>query len=166
MVKEDDFKNVLEALFSGISRENNKKAKEQLDSIDIKATFSDFGEIHTFNYDLQNVFEYLISNLYLEEYHSYVLLEITSSCVSDFFSKYITKHEGSPCSWDKTSHIMDMLLEHFKTGEVQNFDTSYSEEALKEYPDWVGKRPYWSPETLSNTQEAVDMFKRWYNQEE
>lgn len=158
--------NVINNLFASIKKDSIERGKDilgdiELDNIKLISTKDDRWRFYN---KLNDLITFLIKKEFgrNNKYESYIALELESKLLRHFFRNYFEKTEGFAFCSDKTAEVLEKLFIHFKTNTSQEFDQVYSGKTLEEFPDWAGRKPYWSPETIKNTNEALKLFKDWY----
>lgn len=84
-----------------------------------------------------------------------------SKRVRDFIRRYLMSTEGSGMSADKERTILRSLFNHAVTGEVQTLKRYYNNDFPKEEDNIKnnGKETYWSVQSLSTTEEFINIFQ-------
>ncbi|WP_313803296.1 hypothetical protein [Cytobacillus sp.] len=154
-------KDVMEALVSGF----DKKTIEENQEIYIKLKamyekepnyFIDVIEsaYHDFNTLIENVIDIPPSD------EQYILEHIITGLYKHFHTQRIEKLEGSVCCYDKSSYIEKMTLKALRTQQNISLFADYKDiERIKENKE---RQAYWSPTTVKDTDEAINLFWKWY----
>lgn len=158
---EDSIKTVIDALFSGLSKEtleDNREVYEKLKVIysENPNMFLDVIEMgyHDFNSVLDAVFEIP------EQDNKYILEYIINGTYEHFHRTRIEKLEGSACCADKSSFIKSLTLKALKQGTNISLYADYTNiDQIKEDKE---RQAYWSPISVKDTDEAMDLFWKWW----
>lgn len=89
--------------------------------------------------------------------HKDILGYIASGLFYHFFRQYIEKIEGGCCCADKARFVVRKTIRAILTEKNLSL--------YAEYPDTdenKGQQAYWSPQTIQDTDMAIDMFWNWY----
>lgn len=128
MTSQDDIKNVLEGLFSGIQESSKKSfaSVADLPAMQAAATAVREGQAESFYYSLiyplsKMVDGLLSSNLQSEDAK---FLFKHSQFVERHYKRLFERFEGSACCADKSRTILRRLVKYFTTGEEIKFNYS------------------------------------------
>src|SRR5699024_5835284 len=95
-----------------------------------------------------------------ETEESLILEHIISGLYEYFHETRIEKIEGFSCSGDKSSFIKQMTLKALRGSENLSLYMDYTNvEQIKEGKE---KQAYWSPKSIKDTDEAMQLFWDWY----
>lgn len=95
-----------------------------------------------------------------DQKNKYILQFITNGLYEHFHETRIQKLEGSACCADKSGFINRMTLKALKEGKNFSLYNDYRNvEQIKENKE---EQAYWSPRTVSDTDEAMKLFWNWY----
>lgn len=91
----------------------------------------------------------------------YIMKMIINGTYKHFLSLYIKTHEGRCCQMDKVSLIIRKTINALETGENQSLYETYEGYDQIEKERW-NDQAYWSPKSIKDTDEAMNLFKQWY----
>lgn len=78
----------------------------------------------------------------------------------NFFTRYMSKHEGSGCSADKARFICKMISKSLIDNiEYPLFDNYVGHDRIP--VERQHEQAYWSPRTIQNTEEAKRIYLDW-----
>lgn len=161
MSYQNTLKTVMEAMVSGFDKktiEENQEAYIKMQKIYTQHPnhFLDIVEV-TLN-DFTTLVENIIDIPPSEE--QYVLEHIISGIYKHFHTQRIEKLEGSACCYDKSSYIEAMTIKALKTQQNLSLYADYKNvEQIKKDKE---KQAYWSPTSVKDTNEAIELFWKWY----
>lgn len=158
---EDSLKSVMDSLVSGFDKEtieDNQEIFKKLQTIHNENPKHFFNAIessyHTFSTLVENVINLPPSD------NQYLLEHIVSGLYKHFHTQRTEKLEGSACSVDKSSFIEQMTLKALKTQQnLSLYDDYQHVEQIKEDKE---RQAYWSPKSIKDTNEAMELFWNWY----
>ena len=162
---EESIKTVIEALFVGFERETiegNRDAYEKLKTLYNEKQDRFFDLIEMGFYDFNTLVDAVID--VSDQKNKYILQFINNGIYEHFHKTRIKKLEGSACCADKSSFIKRMTLKALKEGENQSLYDDYTQtNRIKEDKE---RQAYWSPKTVKDTDEAMELFWNWYQLKE
>lgn len=97
-----------------------------------------------------------------ETEHSVIYEYIISGLYKHYHTRRIEKLEGSACSYDKSSFVESMTLKAIQTGENLSLYMDYTN--VEQITEDKERQAYWSPTTVKDTDDAVELFWNWYQQ--
>jgi|SRR5699024_953858 len=157
----EDIKNVLEVLASGFVEETIQSNQETF--LKIKEIYnndpSGFLDVVQF---AQLDFKTLVENAMEipDSDKKHIVEHIVSGLYEHFHKMRIEKLEGSSCCADKSGFIQDMTLKAIK--ENTNFSLYADYSKIEHMKDKYRGRAYWSPTSIKDTDEAIELFWKWY----
>lgn len=157
----ENIKTVLNALstgFNGETIENNQELFLKIQTL-YKDNPSKFLNIIEF---AQSDFNTLVLNAMdiPDSDNKYIIEHIVSGLYEHFHEKRIEKLEGFSCSADKSSFIRNRTLKAIKENTNLTLYDDYSK--VEHMKDKYKERAYWSPTSVKDTDEAIDLFWKWY----
>lgn len=162
---EESIKTVIEALFVGFERETiegNRDAYEKLKTLYNEKQDRFFDLIEMGFDDFNTLVDAVID--VSDQKNKYILQFINNGIYEHFHKTRIEKLEGSACCADKSSFIKRMTLKALKEGENQSLYDDYTQtNRIKEDKE---RQAYWSPQTVKDTDEAMELFWNWYQLKE
>ena len=90
-----------------------------------------------------------------------IIKYLYNGLMEHFLRRYIEAHEGTSCSADKVRFIISQIKKSLIDGENQSLYEEYSKNGRM--AEHAGKQCYWSPKTLEDTDQVIEMFWKWYN---
>ncbi len=126
-MEEKDFKNAIEALMSGFDAEEQKMFNVITSNYD----FKDFKDAEEFNYKIAYTFKKLQRQLIkskVSDNQNVIFIYMNYNYVERFFNNVIQANEGTACCSDKSSTIVDRLVDFFLKGKKIefNYDAEYT----------------------------------------
>lgn len=91
---------------------------------------------------------------------SHIAEHIISGLYEHFHETRIEKLEGISCSADKSGFIQGMTLRAIRENKNLSLYSDYSH--IEHMKDKHKGRAYWSPTSIKDTDEAIDLFWKWY----
>lgn len=158
---QDTLTSVMGSLVNSFEQETLEKNEELL--VKLKKIYAqnpnDFLEKlqmaqHHFNTLVSHVMELPASR------NQYILEYIASGLYKHFHEKRIEKLEGSACCADKSSFIEQKTIQALKTNENLLLFADYQQ--VEQIKKDKGRKAYWSPETVTDTNQAMELFWDWY----
>lgn len=158
---EESIKTVIEALFVGFERETVEENREVFEKL--KKLYEEnpkrFFDLIEMGYDNFNTLVDAVVDL-PDQSNKYILQYITNGLYEHFHKTRIQKLEGSSCCADKSGFITRMTLKALKEGKNFSLFNDYRNvDRIKENKE---EQAYWSPKTISDTDEAMKLFWNWY----
>lgn len=92
----------------------------------------------------------------------YMLTHITSGLYEHYHETRVEKLEGLGCCADKSSFIRDKTLKAIK--EQKNLSLYEDYRKIGYMKDKYKGQAYWSPKSVKDTDEAIELFLNWYQQ--
>lgn len=158
---EDSIKTVIEALFLGLSSETleeNREAFEKLKSLHDENTSGFLDLIEMGYYDFNTLLEAVIN--IPDQKNKYILQFILNGAYEHFHKTRIEKLEGMACCADKSGFIKRMTIKALKERTNLSLFADYTNvDRIKEDKE---RQAYWSPKTIKDTDEAMELFWNWY----
>lgn len=158
-----NLKNIIEVLSSGFDNETIQKNQEaffKIKELYNNTDTNDFLDLIQFAYEDFNTLVENIMNVPSSD-KKYILEHIISGLYKHFHTQRIEKIEGSVCCYDKSSYIELMTLKAIKTQKNISLYADYKNvEEIKENKE---RKAYWSPESVKDTNEAIELFLKWYH---
>jgi hypothetical protein len=158
---EDKLKTVIQCLSQSITcdvLDNHRETIEKLRALhdENPYRFLELLEHARFEIDtiIENVFQIP------EQKNKYIIKFIANGLYEHFHETRIQKLEGSPCCADKSSFVRDMTLKALKSSQNLSLFADYTN--VKEITEHKERRAYWSPVSLKDTDEAMQLFWDWY----
>lgn len=161
MAFEETLKGVMDVLAEGFSQETVKKNKDSFDRL--KSLYEEHP--HDFVNIIQVAEQRMVTLIEQvmnvpDSENEYLLEHIVSGLYKHFHTQRIEKMEGSVCCYDKSSFIESRTLLALKKNEnISLFDDYQKSERIKEDKT---RQAYWSPQTVTDTDEAMKLFWDWY----
>lgn len=157
----EDIKKVLEVLsigFDGETIQNNKELFLKIQTL-YKNNPSKFLNIIEF---AQSDFNTLVLNAMdiPESDNKYIVEYIVSGLYEHFHEKRIEKIEGFSCSADKSRFIKNRTLRAIKENTNLSLYDDYSK--VEHMKNENKGQAYWSPTSVKDTDEAIELFWKWY----
>lgn len=90
----------------------------------------------------------------------YIIEHIISGLYEHFHETRIEKLEGTSCCADKSRFIEGMTLKAIKENKNLSLYDDYSK--IEHMKDKQKGRAYWSPTSIKDTDEAIELFWKWY----
>lgn len=153
MPKNEEIKNVLNALFQGIVADNQKEVKEQCGD-SIQQLLSAYGErikdMKNFdlyiNNDVENVLESVVQalnpNVPKDNWYKVLFIYTNFGFIERNIREYITKREGFSCCADKSNWLIRAYKEYLVTGTLPDMT--------------IGEKCFWKPH-FGTGQQWVDL---------
>lgn len=158
----EDFKTIIDLLVNSFDKEVKDRNEENIDKLttmyqeskngymnSVERAYNEFKKITTIPFELADT-----KNKYILEY-------ILNGLFEHYFEKYMEKNEGRGASCDKARFVKLKTLKALETGENQSLYADYNGEKNIPQEKW-NERAYWSPSTISDTDQAMKMFYNWY----
>lgn len=162
---EESIKTVIEALFIGFSKETveeNQEAYEKLKEL-YGNKRSRFFDVIEMAYDDFNTLIDAVVNI-PEQKNKYILQFIINGTYEHFHKTRIEKLEGSACCADKSGFVKRMTIKALKEGKNLSLYDDYTDiDRIKEDKE---RQAYWSPTSIKDTDEAMELFWNWYQLKE
>lgn len=164
-VLEEKTENVISAVINrlvDVSCESYKKEISELKEMYKNDTYKLVEKIQDVYSELGMIFELALELPETEE--KYIFEHIISGLYKQFHENRIEKIEGISCSYDKASFIEAMTIKSIKDGVHYSLYDDYSKvEHMKDKEKYKNKRAFWSPESIKDTKEAMELFWNWYD---
>lgn len=150
---EDDIKAVLTSFSESIKKEKREENAALITRLDelYQRDEERFWLALEFAHDDMGHVVSAVVNTPLQK-HVHIIPHIASGLYEHFIKRFVEEFEGSSCCADKSRFVKRMTLEALK----QKKDLSL----LQRAPD--GSQAYWSPETIEDTDMAMELFWDWY----
>jgi hypothetical protein len=181
-MEKDEIREGLMAILDGVGKKYEKELEEKYNDIGLEflehmkivvgKTTNPVGILTEYNnkafsvsYGVQNKMWAILMMMLkdvdfssLTKQNKFFIDRIRSLELRGLIRNYIEVNEGWPLSGDKESFILKRIAK----GIVENrddidFESSYADAGRPDM-DKEGKRPYWCPETLSNTKELYELL--------
>lgn len=161
---QESIKTVIEALFIGFAEETveeNREAYEKLKAL-YDENQSRFFDVIEMGYNDFNTLIDKVVNI-PEQKNKYIMQFIINGTYEHFHKTRIEKLEGSACCADKSRFIKSMTIKALKAlkalENLSLFDDYTNVDRIKENKE---RQAYWSPTSIKDTNEAMDLFWNWY----
>lgn len=158
----DKFEEVLKGLLTSLSEEKHRTIQEKYEALtqEQQEMLSNRDNNLWMRIALQN-FTSMVAfarKLPIDSPYSIALVDGT---LEEFFSRYMSKTEGSSCSVDKSKFICRKIGQSLQEkNNLTLYDDYSGHEQIK--PEDRNKQAYWSPESLKDTDEAKKIYWDWY----
>jgi hypothetical protein len=158
---EEEFKTLLDTMVDGFTRETMEENKEIVIKIQqIYEADPDrfFDVIELAQHKFNTIIVQIINAP--KQKNIYIVGHIISGLYEHFINKLMCAREGSAYSSDKSRFITHCTLKALKENQNISLFRDYSQcEQIKEDKE---RQAYWSPKTIIDTNEAMELFWKWY----
>lgn len=159
----EQIKEVIQTIVTSFEEETIQNNQESYDILEelYRTRPNDFLDVVRSAYQDFNILTEQVVNLPQTGKES-ILQYIVSGLYEHYHETRIEKLEGSSCCADKSSFVVRKTLQALKTGQNQSLFADYTKvDHIKEDKE---RQAYWSPTTVKDTDEAIDLFWKWYQQ--
>ena len=161
MEYKEQLETVINALSQSVTNENFEKNKDIFNTLKVihdenPRQFLSVLEIanHKFDMLLDGVFDIP------KQKNQYIIRFIANGLYEHFHESRIQNLEGRACCADKSGFIRDMTLKALKVSQNLSLYADYTNvERIKEDKE---RQAYWSPKSVKDTDEAIQLFWDWY----
>lgn len=159
----EDIKNVLDVLASAFDEETIENNQESFLKIRDLYKKDPNGFLEIAEFALGDFITLTENTMELSgSKNSHILAYIISGLYKHFHEKRVEKLEGSSCCADKSGFIQIMTLKAIKENTNLSLYDDYSK--VEHMKGKYKKRAYWSPTSIKDTDEAIELFWKWYQQ--
>lgn len=159
-----DFKKILNVLSESLVNKTlneNVDITNQLKEILNNSNISKFIQnVQLANYEFTEIIEQLLS--IQESDNSWILPHIISGLYEHFLETKMEKNEGLGCSADKATFIVNKTMSALITNSNLSLFQDYTN--IEQIKEDKKRQAYWSPKSIKDTDEAIQLFYDWYYQ--
>jgi hypothetical protein len=152
---------LLEALSNSIDQKNlteNKDLFESLKKLHDKNVYGFLDLLEIANTDFEGLIEQVFSIPPQKNRH--IIIFIANGLYEHFHETRIKKLEGFPFSADKSRFVKKTTLKALKEKKNLSLFADYTQ--IKRIKVNQQKQAFWSPKTIKDTDEAMELFWNWY----
>lgn len=161
MTFEDTLKSVTDLMIDSFDRETVEKNAEAFEKMKTLYAADPHGFLDQVQFAQENFHTLLRHVMQIPESDdSYILEHIASGLYKHYHTERIEQLEGSSCSYDKSSFIESKTMQAIRQGINLSLFADYQN--VEQIKKDKHRKAYWSPTSVKDTDEAMELFWQWY----